>query len=65
MLPYLMRHKGNVAAAMFFLAFAAGTTLLLPLAVRQMIDHGFSAADSAYINGTFLMLLGPCGGAWR
>jgi ATP-binding cassette, subfamily B, bacterial len=58
MLPYLMRHKGNVAAAMFFLAFAAATTLVLPLAVRQMIDHGFSAADKGYINGTFVMLLG-------
>ena len=58
MLPYLMRHGGNVAAAMFFLAFAAATTLVLPLAVRQMIDHGFSAADKGFINGTFLTLLG-------
>ena len=58
MLPYLMRHQGNVLAAMFFLALAAATTLVLPLAVRQMIDHGFSAADKNYINGYFLMLLG-------
>jgi ATP-binding cassette, subfamily B, bacterial len=58
MLPYLARHKANVAAALLFLAAAAGTTLLLPLAVRQMIDHGFSAADRDYINSYFLMLLG-------
>jgi ATP-binding cassette, subfamily B, bacterial len=58
MLPYLARHKINVFAALIFLAAAAGTTLLLPLAVRQMIDHGFSAADRAYINSYFLMLLG-------
>jgi ATP-binding cassette, subfamily B, bacterial len=58
MLPYLARHKGNVFAALVFLAAAAGTTLLLPLAVRQMIDHGFSAADRNYINSYFLMLLG-------
>jgi ATP-binding cassette, subfamily B, bacterial len=58
MLPYLGRHKMNVFAALIFLAAAAGTTLLLPLAVRQMIDHGFSAADRAYINSYFLMLLG-------
>jgi ATP-binding cassette, subfamily B, bacterial len=58
MLPYLARHKGNVFAALVFLAAAAGTTLLLPLAVRQMIDHGFSAADRDYINSYFLMLLG-------
>ncbi len=58
MLPYLGRHKANVVAAVLFLAVAAGTTLLLPLAVRQMIDHGFSAADRTYINSYFLMLLG-------
>jgi ATP-binding cassette, subfamily B, bacterial len=58
MLPYLARHKTNVFAALIFLAAAAGTTLLLPLAVRQMIDHGFSAADRDYINSYFLMLLG-------
>jgi ATP-binding cassette, subfamily B, bacterial len=58
MLPYLARHKANVFAALMFLAAAAGTTLLLPLAVRQMIDHGFSAADRDYINSYFLMLLG-------
>jgi ATP-binding cassette, subfamily B, bacterial len=58
MLPYLARHKGNVLAALVFLAAAAGTTLLLPLAVRQMIDHGFSAADRDYINSYFLILLG-------
>ncbi len=58
MLPYLMRHRGSVAAALFFLVVAAGATLLLPQAVRQMIDHGFSVADRAYINSYFLMLMG-------
>jgi ATP-binding cassette, subfamily B, bacterial len=58
MLPYLGRHKANVFAAVIFLGLAAGTTLLVPLAVRQMIDHGFSGAGPAYINSYFLILLG-------
>ena len=58
MLPYLMRHRTSVMAALFFLVLAAGTTLLLPQAVRQMIDHGFSAVDKNYINSYFLMLMG-------
>jgi ATP-binding cassette, subfamily B, bacterial len=58
MLPYLARHKASVLAALIFLGVAAGTTLLVPLAVRQMIDHGFSAADRVYFNFYFVMLMG-------
>ena len=55
--PYLLRYKGQVAAALFFLTLAAVTTLALPTAVRRMIDKGFNAADSAFINSYFLMLI--------
>ncbi len=55
--PYLGRYKGQVAAALFFLTLAAMTTLVLPTAVRRMIDKGFSASDSTFINNYFLMLL--------
>ncbi len=54
--PYLLRYKAQVAAALFFLALAAVTTLALPTAVRRMIDNGFNAADSAFINSYFAML---------
>ncbi len=57
LLPYLGRYKGQVAAALFFLTLAACTTLALPMAVRRMIDHGFSASDSAFINSYFAMLV--------
>ncbi len=57
LLPYLGRYKGQVAAALFFLTLAACTTLALPTAVRRMIDHGFSASDSAFINSYFAMLV--------
>ena len=55
--PYLLRYKGLVAGALVFLVLAAGTTLTLPLAVRRMIDHGFSAADSTLIANYFSMLI--------
>jgi ATP-binding cassette, subfamily B, bacterial len=54
--PYLLRYKSQVAGALFFLALAAITTLALPMAVRRMIDNGFNAADSAFINSYFVML---------
>ncbi|HCL66425.1 MAG TPA: ABC transporter [Rhizobium sp.] len=57
LLPYLMRYRTMVAAALFFLALAAATTLALPLAIRRMVDHGFSAADSGFINNYFAMMI--------
>ncbi len=55
--PYLLRYRGLVAGALFFLLMAAVTTLTLPLAVRRMIDNGFSAADSIFIANYFSMLI--------
>ncbi len=55
--PYLARYKGMAAAALFFLVVAAATTLTLPLAVRRMIDHGFSGGDSLFIAQYFSMLI--------
>jgi ATP-binding cassette, subfamily B, bacterial len=61
LLPYMLRYKGQMAGALFFLALAAITTLALPTAVRAMIDNGFNAADSAFINRYFLMLFAIAG----
>jgi ATP-binding cassette subfamily B protein len=56
--PYLGRYKGMVAAALFFLALAAAMTLTLPIAVRRMVDHGFTGGgDSTFIANYFSMLV--------
>lgn len=55
--PYLLRHRARLVAALAFLMLAAVTTLTLPLAVRRMIDHGFSENDSAFIDQYFTMLV--------
>ncbi|MGB6118712.1 MAG: ABC transporter transmembrane domain-containing protein, partial [Mesorhizobium sp.] len=57
LVPYLTRYKGKVAGAIFFLSLAAAMTLLLPVAVRRMIDHGFAGGDSAFIANYFSMLI--------
>ena len=57
LLPYLSRQKSRVAGALFFLALAAITTLSLPLAVRRVIDRGFTNADTAFIDTYFAMLM--------
>ncbi|MGC4026156.1 MAG: ABC transporter transmembrane domain-containing protein [Mesorhizobium sp.] len=57
LVPFVMRYKGHVAAALFFLTLAGVTTLTLPLAVRRMIDHGFSSTDGTFIANYFSMLV--------
>ena len=54
--PYISRYRGLVCGALVALVMAAVTTLVLPVAVRRMIDHGFSGADAGFINTYFTML---------
>jgi ABC-type multidrug transport system fused ATPase/permease subunit len=61
--PYIRRYPRLVIGALAFLLIAAVTTLTLPMAVRRMIDHGFSAQDAGFINTYFLDARGdrlPC-----
>ncbi len=58
LLPYLTKHRGMVAAAVAALFSAAVITLVLPAAVRRMIDYGFGADDPALVNSYFAVLIG-------
>jgi ATP-binding cassette subfamily B protein len=55
--PYILHYRKLVGGAIVALAVAATTTLMLPIAVRRMIDHGFTNSDSAFINTYFSMLM--------
>ena len=61
-LPYLARYKGMVALALIFLVISAATTLALPIAVRRMVERGFSAGDdpnaAGLVDSYFIALLG-------
>ncbi len=55
--PYVGRYRGMAIGALVSLAVAAAMTLTLPLAVRRMIDHGFSRSDSTFVAEYFAMLV--------
>ncbi|ODT07526.1 MAG: ABC transporter [Mesorhizobium sp. SCN 65-20] len=55
--PYLGRYPKLVVGTVISLILAAVTTLTLPIAVRRMIDHGFSSSDSGFIARYFVMLV--------
>lgn len=54
--PYVRPYRGLMAAAIGFLLLSSAASLSLPRAVGQMIDHGFSAANAAFIDRYFLAL---------
>ena len=56
--PYLLRHKGMLAAALIALVVSAAATLAVPLAVRRMIDLGFAGIDPGLIDKYFATLAG-------
>jgi ATP-binding cassette, subfamily B, bacterial len=55
--PYIWRHPGMVLAALVALVVSAAVMLTVPVAVRRMIDHGFSDADGVFIDKYFAMLI--------
>ncbi len=61
LLPYMKRYRGRALAALGALVLAALTTLIVPLAVRRMIDFGFTARGLDLINSYFLVMIGVAG----
>ncbi|MET2831903.1 ABC transporter transmembrane domain-containing protein [Mesorhizobium shangrilense] len=55
--PYITRYRTLVIGAIISLVIAAATTLTLPLAVRRMIDHGFSSSSTTFIAEYFAALV--------
>ncbi|MDQ8726722.1 ABC transporter transmembrane domain-containing protein [Bradyrhizobium sp. LHD-71] len=57
LLPYVARYRGRALAALVALIVAALTTLIVPIAVRRMIDFGFTADGIAMINNYFAVMI--------
>ncbi|HYS46114.1 MAG TPA: ABC transporter transmembrane domain-containing protein, partial [Rhizomicrobium sp.] len=55
--PYVARYRGRAFLALIALTIAAITTLLVPVAVRRMIDFGFSPEGIAMINSYFSVMI--------
>jgi ATP-binding cassette, subfamily B, bacterial len=58
LLPYIGRYRGRALSAFGALIVAALTTLIVPIAVRRMIDFGFTAKGVALIDSYFLVMIG-------
>ena len=56
-IPYAARYKGRIALAGLALLVASAATLALPLAVRRLIDLGFGAESSAFVDKYFVALI--------
>jgi ATP-binding cassette subfamily B protein len=55
--PYVARYRGRAALAFISLTIAAITTLIVPVAVRRMIDFGFTPEGIAMINSYFSVMV--------
>jgi len=55
--PYVARYRGRATLAFIALTIAAVTTLIVPVAVRRMIDFGFTPEGIAKINSYFSVMI--------
>jgi ATP-binding cassette, subfamily B, bacterial len=57
LLPYALAYRGRVLGAFLSLIVASGATLVVPIAVRRMIDYGFTADRPGLIDAYFGALI--------
>ena len=57
LVPYVARYRWQAIAAIIALVIAAVTTLLVPIAVRRMIDFGFSRESANLIDSYFAVMI--------
>jgi ATP-binding cassette subfamily B protein len=57
LLPFVARYKGRAAAALVALLVASVATLAVPIAVRRMIDLGFSSERVGLIDQYFAVMI--------
>ncbi len=55
--PYVKRYRGRATLALIALTVAAITTLVVPIAVRRMIDFGFTPQGIELINSYFSVMV--------
>ena len=57
-LPYALRYKGRIAGAVLALTAASAATLVVPIAIRRIVDFGFEPDKAGVINSYFIAMLG-------
>src|SRR5471032_1107149 len=61
LLPYIARYRGRALTALAALIVASAATLIVPVAVRRMIDFGFSAEAARLIDSYFVVMIAVAG----
>lgn len=56
-LPFIVAHKVNAFAALFFLLLSTASTLGLTVALRSVVDHGFVTGSAQALNRYFLIMV--------
>ncbi len=56
--PYALAYRGRIFLAFLALLAASAATLVVPMAVRRMIDYGFLSAHADTINSYFIAMVG-------
>lgn len=57
LIPFIMAYKGTLIIALVALLLSSAALLAMPIAVRNVIDHGFTAEDAANVDRYFFLLL--------
>ncbi len=57
LLPLVFRYRAQLALALLSLVVATAATLVVPVAVRRIIDHGFSNTHPGFIDQYFAVML--------
>jgi ATP-binding cassette, subfamily B, bacterial len=57
LIPFVARYRGRAVAALIALIAAAAATLVVPIAVRRMIDNGFDPEHAGLIDQYFAVMI--------
>ena len=57
-LPYAARYKGRMLGAILALTAASAATLVVPVAIRRVVDFGFAPSKAGLLNSYFVAMIG-------
>ncbi len=57
LLPFLGSYRLQIAIALVSLLVASGATLIIPIAVRRVLDHGFTGENANLVDQYFAVML--------
>lgn len=57
LMPFVLRYRARVACALLALFGASLVTLVLPIALRRVVDNGFSESNALLVNQYFVAII--------